>query len=154
MFFVQKRVGKQNLAGDDLAKHQKTGRRPETPPIAQELAAYLFPRGDSGDAAAGGQNLPMPLHRMIFALGFFCFKIMRIRMHDALIKNPFPSHPYLPPAPSSKPLDTPLLPSRPFSQQPSEGARGVYIVAHHVRGQGKDGGGGAARRSPSHRRRR
>jgi hypothetical protein len=39
----------------------------------------------------------MPLHRAIFALGFFRFKIVRIRMHDASIKNPFPSHPYLPP---------------------------------------------------------
>ncbi len=90
-----------------------------------------------------------------FCLGFFCFKIVRICMHDASIKNPFPSHPYLPPPhPPTKPLDTPLLPARPFSQQPSEGARGVCIVAHQVRGQGKDGGGGAARRSPSHRRRR
>jgi hypothetical protein len=39
----------------------------------------------------------MPLHRAIFALVFFRFKIVRIRMHDASIKNPFPSHPYLPP---------------------------------------------------------
>jgi hypothetical protein len=31
IIFVQKRAGKQNLAGDNLAKHQKTGRRPETP---------------------------------------------------------------------------------------------------------------------------
>ncbi len=48
---------------------------PPPPPIAQESAAYVFHRGDSGDKAAGGQNLPMPLHRAIFALVFFRFKI-------------------------------------------------------------------------------
>jgi hypothetical protein len=31
----------------------------------------------------------MPLHRAIFALGFFRFKIVRIRMHDASIKTHF-----------------------------------------------------------------
>jgi hypothetical protein len=42
--------------------------------IALDLAAFVFPRGDSGDAAAGGQNLPMPLHHAIFALDFFASK--------------------------------------------------------------------------------
>ncbi len=43
------------------------------------------------------KNNLMPLHRAIFALGFLRFKIVRICMHDASIKNPFLLHPYLPP---------------------------------------------------------
>ncbi len=89
-----------------------------------------------------------------FCLGFFSLQNRAYSYPRRVDKKPISVAPISPPAPSSKPLDTPLLPARPFSQRPSEGARGVCIVAHHVRGQGKDGGGGAARRSPSHRRRR
>ncbi len=43
-------------------------------------------------------------------------------------KKPISVAPISPPAPSSKPLDTPLLPVCPFSQRPSEGAAwGLYF---------------------------
>jgi hypothetical protein len=42
--------------------------------IAQQSSLNLFPRINSGNAVAGGQNLPMPLHRLIFDLVFFMSK--------------------------------------------------------------------------------
>jgi hypothetical protein len=62
---------------------------PHLPPVAQESAAYIFLRGNFGNAVAGGHTLSMPLHRAIFAFGFFRFKIVHIRMHDALVKTHF-----------------------------------------------------------------
>jgi hypothetical protein len=99
----------------------------------------------------GGKTCPCHCIARFLPWVFFASKSCVFARID---NKPISVAPISPPAPSSKPLDTPLLPARPFSQRPSEGARGVCIVAHHVRGQGKDGGGGAARRSPSHRRRR
>ncbi len=89
-----------------------------------------------------------------FCLEFFSLQNRAYLYARRVDKKPISVAPISPPTPSSKPLDTPLQPAPPFSQRPSEGARRVCIVAHLVRGQGKDGGGGAARRSPSHRRRR
>jgi hypothetical protein len=44
---------------------------PHPPLITQQIGSYAFLHINSGDAAAGGKNLPMPLHCPIFALGFF-----------------------------------------------------------------------------------
>jgi hypothetical protein len=55
--------------------------------MVQELAAYTFPHGNVSGAVAGGQNLPMPLHRAIFALGFLCFELVHICTHGASIKR-------------------------------------------------------------------
>jgi hypothetical protein len=37
--------------------------------MAQKYIMYLLPHSNFGDAVTGGQNLPMQLHRPIFAFG-------------------------------------------------------------------------------------
>jgi hypothetical protein len=63
---------------------------PPHPPSARyRVRLYLFPRLDSSDAAAGGQNLLMPLHRAIFTLVFCCCKLVRAGSYDASKKSHF-----------------------------------------------------------------
>jgi len=51
--------------------------------MVQAWSTYLFPRLDSRDAAAGGQNLLMLLHRAIFTLVFFAANSMRAGSYHA-----------------------------------------------------------------------
>jgi len=69
---------------------------PHSAPPAQLLAASAFFRGDFGDAVAWGHNLPMPLHRANFALGFFLPQTRAYSHAPRTINNPFPSRPRLP----------------------------------------------------------
>jgi len=57
--------------------------------MVQAWSTYLFPHLDSRDAAAGGQNLLMPLHRAIFTLVFFCCKLVHAGSYDASKKSHF-----------------------------------------------------------------
>ncbi len=120
-------------------------------PLPHRLRKNRLPPAEAIPAMQrqGGKTCPW----RDFCLGFFSLQNRAYSPARRVDKKPISVAPISPPAPSSKPLDTPLLPARPFSQRPSEGARGVCIVTRHVRGQGKDGGGGAAQRSPSHRQR-
>jgi hypothetical protein len=52
------------------------------------------------NAAAGGQNLLMPLHCAIFALVFFCCKLVRTGTHDALKKTHFHRFAIISPSPA------------------------------------------------------
>jgi len=57
--------------------------------MVQDWSTSLFPRIDLRDAAAGGQNLLMLLHRAIFTLVFFRCKLVRVGSYDASKKSLF-----------------------------------------------------------------
>ncbi len=57
------------------------------PSAAHRVRSLRFPRIDSRDAAAGGQNLLMPLHRTILAWVFFLSKLVRSGTHDVSKKK-------------------------------------------------------------------
>ncbi len=123
---------------------------PPSPSDRARIGGICIPPRQFRRCSSRGAKLAHAAASRDFCLGFFSLQNRAYSYPRHINKKSISIAPTSPPAPSSKPLDTLLLPVRPFSQRPSEGARGVCIVAHHVRGQGKDGRGGAARRSPSH----
>ncbi len=126
---------------------------PPSPSDRARIGGICIPPRRFRRCSGRGAKLAHAAASRNFCLGFFLLQNRAYSYARRVDKKPISVAPISPPAPSSKPLDTPLLPARPFSQRPSEGARGFCIVAHHVRGWGKDGGGGAARQSPSHQQR-
>ncbi len=127
------------------------GVAPPSPSDRATIGGICIPLKRFWQCSGRGAKLAHAAASRNFLLGFFSLQNRAYSHSRRINKKPISVAPISSPAPSSKPVDTPLLPARPFSQRPSEGARGVCIVAHHVRGQGKDGGGGAVLQSPSHR---
>jgi hypothetical protein len=127
---------------------------PPSPSGCARISGICIPLRRFWRCSGRGAKLAHAAASRNFCLGFFLLQNRVYSYARRVNKKPISIAPISPPTPSAKPLDTPLLPAHPFSQRPFEGARGVCIVAHHVRGQGKDGRGGAEQRSPSHQQRR
>ena len=100
---------------------------PLLPPMVQAWSTYLFPRLDSHDAAAGGGNILMPLHRAIFTLVFFHCKLMCAGSYDASKKSHFRC---------VAPIVSPFRPSIPIISPPAARAPLPPMIYEGVRGAG------------------